>query len=115
MFWFFDREAYGILDPRPGIEPASPALEGEVLTPGPPGKSLGFLYLWLAFISQLGGLFHPQLNDSFIDRKTVSVVISLSHEVDGTFPVGKIILDFLSFQWESTQYMVCIMNKSQPN
>ena len=45
MFWFFDREAYGILDPRPGIEPASPALEGEVLTPGPPGKSLGFLYL----------------------------------------------------------------------
>ena len=29
MFWFFGREACGILDPRPGIEPAPPALEGE--------------------------------------------------------------------------------------
>ena len=29
----------GILVPRPGIEPASPALEGEFLTTGPPGKS----------------------------------------------------------------------------
>ena len=40
MFWFFGREACGILAPRPGIEPAPPALEGKVLTTGPPGKSL---------------------------------------------------------------------------
>ena len=40
MFWFFGREACGILAPRPGIEPAPPALEGEVLTTGLPGKSL---------------------------------------------------------------------------
>ena len=40
LFWFFGREACGILAPRPGIEPAPPALEGEVLTTGPPGKSL---------------------------------------------------------------------------
>ena len=33
------------LFPRPGIELASPALEGGFLTTGPPGKSLsGFLY-----------------------------------------------------------------------
>ena len=38
MVWFFC-EACGILAPRPGIEPAPPALEGEVLTTGPPGKS----------------------------------------------------------------------------
>ena len=30
MFWFFGREAHGILAPRPGIEPAPSALEGEV-------------------------------------------------------------------------------------
>ena len=30
MFWCFGYEAYGILVPRPGMEPASPALEGEV-------------------------------------------------------------------------------------
>ena len=29
----------GILVPRPGIEPASPALEGGFFTTGPPGKS----------------------------------------------------------------------------
>ena len=30
----------GILVPRPGIEPASPALAGKFLTMGPPEKSL---------------------------------------------------------------------------
>ena len=40
MFWFFGREACGILAPWPGIKPAFPALEGEVLTTGLPGKTL---------------------------------------------------------------------------
>ena len=39
MFWFFGHKACGILAPRLGIEPAPPALEGEVLTTGSPGKS----------------------------------------------------------------------------
>ena len=39
MFWFFGHEACGILAPQPGTELARPALEGEVLTIGPPGKS----------------------------------------------------------------------------
>ena len=39
MFWFFGLEACGILVPLPGMEPSRPALEGEVLTTGPPGKS----------------------------------------------------------------------------
>ena len=39
MFWFFGCEACGILAPQPGIESRPPALEGEVLTTGPPGKS----------------------------------------------------------------------------
>ena len=44
MFWFFGREECGILVPRSGIELTPPALEGEVLTTGPPGKSLLFYY-----------------------------------------------------------------------
>ena len=40
MSWFLGDRAYGILVPRPGIEPAPSALEGEVLTTGPAGKSL---------------------------------------------------------------------------
>ena len=39
MFWFYNYEACGILPTQPGIEVASPALEGVVLTLGPPGKS----------------------------------------------------------------------------
>ena len=35
---FGGHEAYGILVPQPGIEPAPPALEGKILTTGPPGK-----------------------------------------------------------------------------
>ena len=36
---FWPREACGILAPRPGIAPATPALEGETLSTGLPGKS----------------------------------------------------------------------------
>ena len=46
MFWFSGREARGILAPQPGIEPAPPALEGEVLTTGPPGKARCFSVLF---------------------------------------------------------------------
>ena len=34
MFWFFGHKACRILAPRPGIEPITPALEGEDLTTG---------------------------------------------------------------------------------
>ena len=41
------RKACEILVHQPGIEPVSPALEGEFLTTGPPGKSLcHFLRYW---------------------------------------------------------------------
>ena len=40
MFWGFGHKAGRILAPRPGTERALPALEGKVLTTGPPRKSL---------------------------------------------------------------------------
>ena len=50
MFWFFGREAWGILASRPGVEPTPHALESEVLTTGPPRKSLTIsLLLFLPF------------------------------------------------------------------
>ena len=45
MLWIFGPEACEILAPWPRIEPALPALEGEVLTTGPPGKSQMFAVL----------------------------------------------------------------------
>ena len=46
IFGFFGQEACGILAPGPGIEPAPPALEGEVLTAGPPGKVSVLFFLF---------------------------------------------------------------------
>ena len=40
MFCFLGHEAPEILAPQLRTEPAPPALEGKVLTTGPPGKSL---------------------------------------------------------------------------
>ena len=40
ILWLFGCEARGALATGPGIEPTPPALEGKVLTTGPPGKSL---------------------------------------------------------------------------
>ena len=39
MFWSFGSEACRILAPQPGFKPAPPALEGEVLSTGLPGKT----------------------------------------------------------------------------
>ena len=42
MFWFSSLEACEVLAPSPGIKPMPPALEGKILTTGPPGKSWNF-------------------------------------------------------------------------
>ena len=44
VFGFFGHEAGGILAPQPGIKPSPSAVESNILTTGPPGKSLpGYL------------------------------------------------------------------------
>ena len=46
----FGHEACAILAPWLGMEPTAPALEGEILTTGPPGKSLHCPFLnWVVF------------------------------------------------------------------
>ena len=52
MSCIFGHEACGILAPRPGIEPAPPALEGEVLTTGPLGKSPTFIFFLAILFDQ---------------------------------------------------------------
>ena len=56
----FGPKACGILALRPGIEPAPPALEGEILTRGPPGRSLRQLLsslgrTWISHTLSLSG------------------------------------------------------------
>ena len=57
--WFFGHGACGILAPQPGIEPALPALEGNILTTGPPGKS-PCQHLTPALSCFPPSLLHPQ-------------------------------------------------------
>ena len=45
MLWVFGFQACEILASRPEIKPTPPALEGEVLTTGPPGTSPGCVLL----------------------------------------------------------------------
>ena len=51
FFFFFGHDMCGILASRPGFEPSPPALEGEVLTTGQPGKSPDFLSFVYSLIS----------------------------------------------------------------
>ena len=44
ILWFFGLEVHGVLAPRPGIQPARPASEGQALIIGPAQKSLGTVY-----------------------------------------------------------------------
>ena len=63
MFCFFHHEACGILVPWPGIKPATLALEGKVLTTGPPGKSRSVVNcasLGICVISHFRTLFWGQ-------------------------------------------------------
>ena len=76
--------------PHKGFEPASPALQGRFLTPGPPGKSLGcFFFSLIIFIFlkdfycdkshiMLNILFYPYLTLQFSSTKYVHIVVQLS-------------------------------------
>ena len=56
LFFFWPHHtACGILVPRPGIEPAPPALEAWSLNTGPPGKSLN-KYIFKSTQSKNGSL-----------------------------------------------------------
>ena len=50
MSWFFGHKACGILAHRPGAEPAPFALEGKVLTTGPPRESLMLIFFNSIFL-----------------------------------------------------------------
>ena len=58
MFWFSGHEACGILAPRP----TSPALEGNVITTGPPGKSLNLCLVYTIILDNQSVTAKPNSN-----------------------------------------------------
>ena len=76
MFWIFGVEACGILAPRPGIEPAPPALEGDILSTGPPGKSLFLFSSLFCSFQDSGGKTY---------RSEAFLLVRLTHLVPSIF------------------------------
>ena len=58
LFRFFGLQACSVLAPWSGIKSTPPALEGEVLTTGPPGKSCPCYFC--RFISYVSSLYSPR-------------------------------------------------------
>ena len=72
MFWFFGHETCGILASQPGIKPAPPALEDEVLATGLAGKPQAFT-LGACMLSTL----YPLLRLSALDHSRTETQLSL--------------------------------------
>ena len=115
---FFGLEACGTLTFWPGIEPTHPALEGEVLTTGLPGKSPQWTFLmvlshqscslmtkrWTCHLSQinrtlLSGDVTLELHDSWERLKLVYRHSgSCRRQSTGSYAVGPTLLWVVSFQ-----------------
>ena len=59
--------------PRPGVEPASSALQCTFLTTGPPGKSPGCSFTWVGASGQVSKVFdHPEGITLFLEMRGVT-------------------------------------------
>ena len=74
MFVCFEHKLCGTLAHWPGIEPAPPALEGEVLPTGPLGKSLPQIFIsWGQLAQDYGSLVRSnpstEIAENYGDRR----------------------------------------------
>ena len=88
----FDHEACEILVPPPGIKPTPPTLEGEVLTNGPPGKSLPaasleqFLRAIWGTVSQTAALILPAIKlNSQLSHCVLKSILNSYNDVVQTY------------------------------
>ena len=81
FFWVFGPEACGILAPRPVIKPTPPALEGEVLTTGPPGKSLNVFKKEIFYKPQLKILSWQDDTEKIKITKYVNIYWEIQHNL----------------------------------
>ena len=93
VFWFFGHEAHGLVAPWPGIQCTPPALEGEVLIIGPPGKNLIFLQIWNK------GNFYINYGPDFYFSKRKIIPLDRTREVKILFEIYYILLLFLPSKW----------------
>ena len=79
LVWCFGHKAGGVSAPQPGIEPAPPALEGEVLTTGEPGRCQEYTILWVFLPPVLKNGLPLQLSPFLFPR--TACISQFSHSV----------------------------------
>ena len=93
----FGHNTFGSLAPQPGIEPLSPALEGQVLTTGLPGKCLNKILI---------GFFGQELGVSFLK---CFFHIAASHSPDKSSNIASSLLSefscFLSMVYKAVLHL----------
>ena len=106
MFRCFGCKAYALLPPKPGNEPIPPALQGKVLTTGPPGKSLLMTFLYFGLVPPKG---HSWTWSLCRDHMVPDCLTNLAGQLAG-LPAGDSALHHLAdvagypvFLWHSSQ------------
>ena len=84
IFCFFGHEACGILASQPGFELSPPALEGAVLTTGPPGKSLLSRSIWKSQADRV-----PQLQSYRLEPPLATLWLLLPQSLESTECSGR--------------------------
>ena len=84
MFCFFGHKACRILAPKQGSNPYAPALEGEVLTIGPPGKSPSMLSYLAPRVCNLLCVLSHYRQEVLEDRNMFSFCTVLTCILSGT-------------------------------
>ena len=87
MLWFFDQEACRVLTSQSGTEPSPPALEGEVWTTGPPGKS-PYTSSWM-LCPELTGMIFAQISLDKATRVAASNIKGIEKQTPFMCPEGQ--------------------------
>ena len=101
MFWFFGHKACGILAPWRGIDPASPTLEGKVITTGQPRESLIIVVFCISYFMPLNTLQKCLLEELIFNVHNFMTVYSFWGQ--GIFPMILFLLVLFSIFEKSSQ------------
>ena len=105
MFWCFGTWGIWDLVPWPGIEPMTPALEGNVSTTGPPGTFPSYPSFWSRIVtSQV-----EEQGDLLLKKKKKDCVYISALTLDSHFiPMNYFLFYFFRFYWSIVALQPCV-------
>ena len=98
VLWLHCPAAHGIFLPPPGIEPMSSALEGKLLTTGPPGKSQG-VFPDSSLLTETDFSLYHRLPPSIYQLAMLMVEYEASHTLGGAASVSVLNTHAIPHPW----------------